>query len=148
VALAPASVAAVGPGGTGDGDDPQNAALALGGDPARPWHSSWYTTAHFGNLKAGTGLLLSMGRAVTVSSVRVGLGGGPGADLELRAGDARTLAGLPRVASAHGAGGTVQFRLGAGQRVRYLLIWFTKLPPDNAGTYQASVWKIAVTGRP
>ena len=32
-------------------------------------------------------------------------------------------------------------------RARYLLIWFTKLPPDGAGTYQASVYQIAVRGR-
>ena len=31
-------------------------------------------------------------------------------------------------------------------RARYLLIWFTKLPPDGAGTYQASVYQIAVRG--
>jgi cytoskeletal protein RodZ len=145
--LAPAGVAAFGPGGTADGDDPQSAALALGGDPGRPWHSSWYTTARFGNLKDGTGLLVDMGRAVTVSSVRVRLGN-PGADLELRAGRVPALAGLPRVASSFGAGGTVQFRLARPPHVQYLLLWFTRLPPDNAGTYQATVWKIGVQGRP
>jgi cytoskeletal protein RodZ len=146
VALTPAGVAAFGPGGPADGDDPQNAALALAGDPARPWHSSWYTTPHFGNLQAGTGLLVDMGRTVTVSSVRVSLGN-PGADLELRAGRVPSLAGLPRVASSYGAGGTVRFRLGTPVAARYVLIWFTKLPPDNAGTYQASVWKVRVEGR-
>src|SRR5436189_4670314 len=35
--LAPASVAAFGPAGLGDGDNPQNAALAVAGNPARPW---------------------------------------------------------------------------------------------------------------
>ena len=70
-ALTPASVAAFGPAGLADGDDPQGAALATGGDPAQPWVSQWYATAQFGALKQGTGLLLDMGRPVTVASVRL-----------------------------------------------------------------------------
>jgi hypothetical protein len=51
------------------------------------------------------------------------------------------------VASASNTGGAVQFTLGTPAHVRYLLIWFTKLPPDNAGHYQASVYKIGVKGQ-
>jgi hypothetical protein len=145
-ALAPARVAAFGPAGLGSGDDPQGAALAVAGNPARPWISQWYATAHFGNLKDGTGLLLDMGRTVTVSSVRLSLAGRSGADIELRAGSKPVLSSLPRVASATNAGGTVPFRLSPPAHVRYLLVWFTKLPPDNAGTYRASVYRITVQG--
>jgi cytoskeletal protein RodZ len=145
--LTPASASAFGPGGTATGDDPQNAARALGGDPGRPWLTDWYTTAYFGNLYAGTGLLVDMGRTVTISSVSVSLGNS-GANLELHAGNTPVLADLPRVASAGGAGGTVQFRLSSPARARYLLVWFTKLPPDSTGTYQASIWNIRVQGRP
>jgi len=144
-ALAPASVAAFGPAGLGDGDDPQGAALAVAGDPARPWISQWYATAEFGALKNGTGLLLDMGRTVTVSSVRVSLVNS-GADIDLRAGSRPDLAFLPRVAGASNAGGTVQLRPGTPAHARYVLIWFTKLPPDNAGTYRASVYRITVQG--
>jgi cytoskeletal protein RodZ len=144
-ALAPASVAAFGPAGLGDGDDPQGAALAIGGNRARPWISQWYTTAHFGALKRGTGLLLDMGRPVTVASVRLSLVY-PGADIQLRAGSKPAPAWLPRVASASDAGGTVQLRPGSPVHVRYLLIWFTKLPPDNQGTYRAAVYRITVQG--
>jgi hypothetical protein len=147
-ALAPATVAAFGPAGTGDGDDPQGAALAIAGNPATPWTSDWYATADFGNLQAGTGLLLDMGRTVTVSSVRVSLTSGSGAGLQLRAGSKPVPSSLPRVASAANAGGTVPFHLSAPVHVRYLLIWFTTLPPDAAGTYQASVYKITVRGQP
>jgi hypothetical protein len=52
------------------------------------------------------------------------------------------------VASAANAGGAVRLRPGAPVHVRYLLIWFTKLPPDNAGHYQASVYRITVQGQP
>jgi cytoskeletal protein RodZ len=144
-ALAPASVAAFGPAGLADGDDPQGAALAVAGDPARPWISQWYATARFGALKNGTGLLLDMGRTVTVSSVRVSLVNS-GADIDLRAGSRPDLAFLPRVASASNAGGTVQLRPGTPVQARYVLFWFTKLPPDNVGTYRAAVFRITVQG--
>jgi hypothetical protein len=144
-ALAPASVAAFGPAGLADGDDQQGAALATGGDRARPWTSQWYATARFGNLKRGTGLLLDMGRPVTVASVRVSLVHS-GADIQLRAGSKPVKAWLPVVARASNTRGTVQLRPGAPVHVRYVLIWFTKLPPDNSGTYRAAVYRITVQG--
>jgi cytoskeletal protein RodZ len=144
--LAAASVAAFGPAGTADGDDPGHVTLATSGNPATPWNSDWYTTSDFGHLQTGTGLLLDMGRTVTISSVRLSLGGSRGADLQLRAGSAPTLAGLHTVATAAGAGGTVELSLTAPAHARYLLIWFTKLPPDNTGTYQASIYAITVRG--
>ena len=143
--LAPASVAAFGPAGLADGDDPQGAAQAIGGDPAQPWISQWYATAHFGALKQGTGLLLDMGRPVIVASVRLSLVYS-GADIQLRAGSKPVPAWLPRVASASNAGGTVRLQPGSPVRVRYVLVWFTKLPPDNAGTYRAGVYRITVQG--
>jgi cytoskeletal protein RodZ len=143
--LAPASVAAFGPGGRGDGDDPQRAALAIGGDRARPWISQWYATARFGALKQGTGLLLDMGRPVTVASVRVSLVNS-GADIKLRAGSKPVPAWLPTVARVSNAGRTAQLKPGAPVHVRYVLIWFTKLPPDNEGHYRAGVYRITVQG--
>jgi cytoskeletal protein RodZ len=143
--LTAASVAAFGPAGTADGDDPQRAALAIGGHRARPWISQWYATARFGALKRGTGLLLDMGRPVTVASVRLSLVNS-GADIQLRAGSKPVPAWLPAVARVSNAGGTVQLRPGAPVHVRYVLVWFTKLPPDNAGHYQAAVYRITVQG--
>jgi cytoskeletal protein RodZ len=147
-ALAPASVTAFGPAGPADGDNPQLAALAVGGHPATPWYSQWYAAPGFAGLKAGTGLLLDMGRTVTVSSVRLSLVSHSGADLALRAGSKPIPSWLSHVASASNAGGTVKFQLSTPVHARYLLIWFTKLPPDTAGTYQASVYKIIVQGQP
>jgi len=145
-ALAPASVAAFGPAGLADGDNPQNVAFAVAGNAARPWYSQWYATPQFGALKNGTGLLLDMGRTVTVSSVRLSLVSRSGAGIALRAGSKPVPAWLPRVATAANAGGTVQLRPGAPVHVRYVLIWFTRLPPDNAGHYQAAVYRITVQG--
>jgi cytoskeletal protein RodZ len=147
-ALFPVSVAAFGPDGTANGDDPQGAAGATGASSASAWHSDWYTTAYFGNLQAGTGLLLDMGRAVTITSVQLSLGHIPGADFQVRAGDTPELADLRQVASSSGAAGLVHVSLSAPAHARYLLIWFTKLPPDPSGTYQVSVYQIRVQGRP
>jgi transcriptional regulator with XRE-family HTH domain len=145
--LAPVSAAAFGPGGTAQGDNPQNARLALAGNPATPWHTSWYTSAHFGNLQTGTGLLLDLGRPVMVTNAQITLGSIPGADIELRAGDVPALADLHAVARMTNAGGVVQLRPTGPVRGRYLLIWFTLLPPDPAGTFQASVYSIRLEGR-
>jgi hypothetical protein len=145
--LTAASVAAFGPAGTADGDNPQNAARALSGDSATPWFSDWYATPDFYDMPQGTGLLLDMGRTVTISSVQVSIAG-HGSDLQLRAGSRPELTWLPQVASAANAAGTVQLRPNAPVQVRYVLIWFTHLPPDSAGTYQASVYRIVVQGQP
>jgi cytoskeletal protein RodZ len=145
--LSAASVAAFGPAGTADGDDPQDAAGATSGNPATPWTSDWYTTSDFGHLQSGTGLLLDMGRTVTISSVRLSLGASSGASLELRAGSSPALADLHTVATSAGPGGTVELSLASPAHARYLLIWFTKLPPDSTGTYQASIYAITVRGQ-
>ncbi len=145
--LTPASVAAFGPGGTADGDNAASAARALSGDPATPWVSDWYATADLNN-QGGTGLLIDLGKTVTITSVQISLGGRPGADLQLRAGGSPALTGLRTVASRDGAGGTVKLTLTTPVRARYLLIWFTQLPPDTSGTYQASVYDIVVQGQP
>ena len=143
-ALTPASVAAFGPGG---GDDPQHAALAVGDNPATPWRTDWYTTPYFGDLYPGTGLLLDMGRTVTISSVRLALGSARGADVQVRVGSRPVLTDLHTVATSAGPGGTVELSLASPTHARYLVIWFTKLPPDNAGHYQASVYGITIRGQ-
>jgi hypothetical protein len=133
---------AFGPGGPAHGDDPQGASLAIDRSRWTAWSTDWYTTSHFGGLKAGTGLLLDMGHRVTITSARIKLGAVPGADLQLRAGAPATLAGLRPVASATNAHGTIQLRLATPVRARYVLIWFTQLPPDPAGTYQVNVFNV------
>lgn len=146
--LSVASAVAFGPDGTSDGDNTQNASRVLTGDGVNAWVSSWYATANFGNLKSGTGLLLDMGHVVSVSSVRVVLGESVGADIQLRLGDsAGGPADLTTGASASDVGGTVHLSLSSAVSARYVLIWFTKLPPDSAGTYQVSVYSATVTGR-
>jgi len=144
--LTPASVAAFGPGGTSTGDNPQQASQAINGNSSSYWQTNWYATAAFAGLQTGTGLLLDLGRTETISSVQVTLGSTPGASLQLRVGNTPALADLNTVASATNAGGAVPLRPAAPVSGRYVLIWFTQLPPDGAGTFQAYVYNVNVQG--
>jgi cytoskeletal protein RodZ len=143
VSATPVGAMPFGPAGPADGDNPQDAALALSGKPGQSWHTDWYSTPTFGHLKAGTGLLLDLGRTDTITGAAIQLGRIPGADFQLRAGT--TPADLTTVAGASDAGGLVRLRLSAPVRGRYLLIWFTRLPPNGEGSYQAYVFAATAT---
>jgi Helix-turn-helix domain len=142
--LTPVSAAAFGPGG---GDNPQLAHLVIAGHHATGWHTDWYTTARFGNLYPGTGLLLDMGRPVTLTAAQITLGSARGASLQIRVGAAPALTDSPSVAHAAGTGGVVRLRLTRPARGRYVLIWFTRLPADPSGTFQADVYNVRLEGR-
>jgi hypothetical protein len=148
VRLTVQGASAFGAGGVADGDNPGDARYAIAAGSQPRWHTDWYVTASFGGLKQGTGLLLDMGKTVTVTGVRIQLGVIRGADLQVRAGAAASLSAAPVVAGARGAGGTLTLRLKAPARARYVIIWFTRLPPIGSGKYEASVYNVAVTGRP
>jgi cytoskeletal protein RodZ len=148
VTLLPLAAAeAFGPGGLGDGDNPSGAANAIASKAPLPWSTNWYTTAKFGMLKSGTGLLLTLGHQATITSVRIDLTGYRGVDLQLKVGDGTSPQDFRVVATADNAGGTVRLTLRQPASARYLLIWFTQLPPNGAGHYQESVYHVLVNGR-
>jgi transcriptional regulator with XRE-family HTH domain len=144
--LHPARVVAFGPGGSA-GDNGQLAFRAIDGNPGTAWHTDWYATEFFGGLKNGTGILIDMGAPVTITAAQISLGSAGGADVQLRVGRTASIADLPRVAAVAGAGDSAHMRLATPARGRYVLIWFTKLPPDSAGTFRASVYGVRLTGR-
>ena len=135
-------------GGMGQGDDPQDAHLAIDGQRGTAWHTDWYTTSRFGNLYAGTGLIVDMGHPVTITGVRLTLGPAAGAHVAIHVGDRPVLADMPQVARSAGPGGVIRMTLARPATGRYLLVWFTRLPPDPAGTYKAEIYGIGVKGRP
>ena len=145
--LKPVSAVSFDPFGDTQGENNKLAHLAIDGNPATAWRTEWYATAAFGNLKPGTGLLLDMGRTVTITSARILLGSMPGADFQLRVGAAASsLTDLPPIAQVSGAGGPVSLQLTRPARGRYVLIWFTRLPPDPSGAFQASVYNVSLEG--
>jgi hypothetical protein len=135
---------AFGPDGTIDGDNPQSALNAITAGAPAPWQTDWYASPQFGMLKQGTGLLLDMGKTVTITSMRIDLSPYRGANLQLRLGN--TPSGLRVAAHAGNIGGTVRLVLSSPLRARYVLIWFTLLPPNGAGMYQESVSRVVVNG--
>jgi hypothetical protein len=138
----------------GDPFDENDAAAgyAIDQNPATSWQSQYYLgNPVFGGLKAGSGLILDMGRAVRLRSVTVIFGPAPGADVAIMVGNDDTLAAstLPTfttVAAADGIGGKHSFRITRSARGRYVLIWFTKLPPVGPGKFQAQIFTIVVRG--
>jgi hypothetical protein len=118
----------------------------IDGSQETAWHSDWYRSAAFGDLQSGTGLLIDMGKVVKVTRLTITMAAERGADLTVVA---ERVPGVPDgrgQASARNAGGTVRLRLARPRRERYLLIWFSLLPPDGAGTYQAIVYNVAIEG--
>jgi hypothetical protein len=144
VTLTVANATAFGPDGTSDGDNPGMASRVLRGGGA--WDSSWYATAEFGHMQSGTGILLDMGHAVTVNSVRLVLGTAAGADVQVRLGDSADLDSMSTAANMPDAHGTVHLPLNSPASARYVLIWFTRLPVKSPGKYQVSLYKASVDG--
>lgn len=140
------SIAAFGPDGLSDGDNPGIASRIIDVSTNQPWYSLWYATPEFGDLQPGTGILLGMGQTVTVTSVRLVLGAALGADVQVRVGDGPYPTDLSTVASAYRVGGSVRLTATAPATGRYVLIWFTRLPSDSRGHYQVSVYSVEVDG--
>jgi putative peptide zinc metalloprotease protein len=128
------------------------APLAIDGNPATAWHTQYYlANPVFGGLKPGSGLILDMGRPVRISSVTVTFGPVPGADVSIEVGHrdtltSATLATFRTVATADDVGGTHTFHAARVTTGRYVLIWFTKLPPAGAGQFAAEIFTVVVRG--
>ena len=144
--LEPVSASAFGPAGTSSGDNPSTAAAAIDASAATAWRTQWYASAAFGNLKTGTGLLVDMGRPVKITSVRIMMNSATGADLKLYTGAEPVLADDRVQATASDVGGSIHLTLTAPECARYLVIWFTLLPADSAGTYREGIYSIKVKG--
>lgn len=145
--LKPVTATAVGPGGS-VGDDSLGTPFAIDASPSTAWQTNLYTTARFGGLESGTGLLLDLGKVVTVTSVRLSLGKGSGTAVEMRVGNSASLTEMVVVASARKAAQSVSLPLAAPVRARYVLIWFTRLAAQRGGGFAAKVYDVQVQGRP
>lgn len=143
--LGVASVTAFGPAGTSDGDNPDIAYRILDVSMEQPWYSQWYATPSFGGLRTGTGLLLNLDRDATVTDVVLTLGSAAGTDVQVRVGNSPSV-DLPTVASAYDVGGRVRLKATFPDRVRYVLIWFIRLPSNAPDHYQVDVYNVSLDG--
>jgi hypothetical protein len=118
------------------------------------WSTDEYNRANFGGLKPGMGVLINLGTPTKVSAVKV-LVSHRGATMELRTGTTDpgdTSNGDKTIASSYTAVGTpledypgtvMVFPVGQEQQeVQYLLVWITKLPPDDKGKFTIAVNEI------
>ncbi len=120
--------------------------------------SGWQTEQYigspfFGNLKPGSGLILNMGKPVTITSVTIEFGAVPGANVELKEGDSDTRSvaneqSMVTVAARDDVSGSQTFTIAKPVTDQYLVVWFTKLPPlaHTHGKYMAQIFNIVIRG--
>jgi serine/threonine protein kinase len=137
--------------------------LAIDNNPATDWQTDWYLdNPVFGGLQQGSGLILDMGHSVRLSLVTVTFGSIPGADVQIKIGNPSTPVppsnapdtaeaianSMATVAQRSDVSGPVTFPVSSSVSGRYVLIWFTKLPPmaGQANKYQADIFNITVKG--
>jgi hypothetical protein len=138
--------------------DPHNenspaAPLAIDHSLKTAWTTQWYRSANFGGLKAGSGLIINMGKKVRFTQVTVTFGNEPGADVKLLVGNsaARSKANLDSmttVASGTDVTGAATFTIKSRVTGQYLVIWFTRLPPKPGSStwYMGEVFNVTVNG--
>ncbi len=125
----------------------------LNGNPAG-WQTEQYVgSPFFGNLKPGSGLILNMGKPVTITSVTIEFGAVPGANVELKEGDSNARSvqneqSMVTVAARNDVSGSQTFTIAKPVTDQYLVVWFTKLPPlANAhDKYMAQIFNIVIRG--
>jgi hypothetical protein len=141
--------------GSGNED---NAAVnqALGGDPQNAWHTSFYLgSPKFGNLKRGEGLLLDMGKQVSLNSVTVQFGSSCCASFSVEVGNSNvlsssTLSKFTVLGSSTQGVNSTNVSLSGKATGQYVLIWLTSLPPlqGQSGKFEAFISNIIVHGAP
>ncbi|MER5356255.1 protein kinase family protein [Kitasatospora sp. NPDC002551] len=127
---------------------------AIDGDPNSEWTTNWYGDPFGPKTKEGTGLLLDLGTAQTVSSVNVKLATPATAELRMPGkGIGNPTAAKPKDFGVLGkeTGTSLSYELDSPVTTRYLLIWLTGLTknPDtmsHPGQYQGHIADVKVSG--
>lgn len=136
------------PFGSDGGENPTQVKFAYDNRPSTSWETSWYTDAHFGNLKSGVGLILDLGSAKNVGSVKVDFVGQTSVDLLAAPAGTSTMPTdfdtFTKVAS--GSGTEAKLTPKSKVTTRFLLVWLTTLPPTSDGHFRGQVSEIHVTG--
>jgi len=128
----------------GDGQESNSqAARVYDGDPSTAWSSELYTSADFGNLKKGVGLIVDLGQPTKVHEVTIDLGNGP-VDVTVYAASEPKLDSATVIGTATNASGQIKIKpVSPLKEAQYVIVWFTKLAQDG-GQYHASISEIAL----
>ncbi|MFI0356575.1 protein kinase family protein [Actinomadura sp. 9N407] len=110
----------------------KNLGAITDGRNGEAWETQTYSDVNFGNYAKGMGVLLDMGKAVEISSVKVAAPQG-GGTLQLKAGGQRDLGSLTLLGSERANSGETTLKPASRTTARYVLVWFTELPPSKKG---------------
>lgn len=122
-------------------------------DAGTAWTTMQYRgSPYLGNIKSGVGMWIDLGTAMPVTSVGLDLVG-VGSDLEIRV-PAEAFASSPptaitdwrTVTKGVGLGSKADLIFDQPVEARFVLVWFTKLPPDGTGTYRGGIQEIVARG--
>ncbi len=133
-------------------DNNPQAGAAIDASPSTDWSSQFYIgNPVFGGLRKGSGLILDMGRPVRLSQLQVLFGSTCCAAVRIEIGnsaDPSSETGFTTVASASSAKQITTFNVTSAARGRYVMIWFTSLPPmaGSPNQYEAQVYNVVVRG--
>lgn len=120
----------------------QNPEYAIDGKPSTVWKTQHYQGADYGKLQKGLGLLIDMGKSVSIDKVKVTAPDGTAGTMEVRIGDSNAVDSMKKVGSGSGTGmDTIDANHATG---RYVLLWYPKLP--NFGEYIVKIKDVEVTG--
>lgn len=138
-----------------DSEDAAHAKNAIDNSASTFWGTDTYQNhANFGNLKAGTGLLIDMGKTVQLSQVQVMVGSICCTTAQVYLGNSATLSknalqNFTLVGQKATGTGTLNYTVSSKATGRYVLLWLTgNLPPDpdQQGQYQGRIYNVVVRG--
>ncbi|MET0468282.1 MAG: protein kinase family protein [Aeromicrobium sp.] len=131
----------------------EQAPLAVDGLPETGWQTTRYLgTPELGGIKDGVGLVLDLGGAREVSSVRLRLAGEPTSLVIYTAPEnttrlPRTRSDLTAVATVDATGPDASISLPAGIVTRYVTVWLTSLPEVEPGVFVGEIRDVVIRGR-
>ncbi|MCF8527076.1 MAG: hypothetical protein K9G24_10630 [Candidatus Nanopelagicales bacterium] len=116
-------------------------------DPDTAWLTSRYSSADLDG-KGGVGLIIDLGENREVRQVSANLvGRGTGLDVRVADSIKRDPALWTPLGSAFAPGDRLDVRAPRAVPGRYVLLWFTQLPPEESGSgFQGGVRSVVVTG--
>jgi hypothetical protein len=139
----------------GDRTEFDGVANLVDGDQSTGWSTDDYFQANFGGIKPGMGVLINLGAPTEVTAVQVYTSSG-GGSVTLKAGTSdpgNTSEGDNTIATTYTAlgpslddfpGTNMVFAVPESAPVQYLLIWITKLPPNDEGSFSITINEIVV----
>ncbi|GAA2085752.1 protein kinase family protein [Streptomyces albiaxialis] len=128
-------------------ENPDKVPDAYDGDPQTYWLTSKYIGhATFGNLKSGAGIVLDLGKAQSVSKLKVDFIGKTSADFLAAP---KNVTSMPSSLSqfskvTSGNGEHLSLKAKKPIKTRYVLLWLTKLPLSDDGNYRGRVTEVQV----